>query len=243
MTGMPIWTPYCGPGSTPADWLMRWNLDPVLLALLAGAALWAGLRMQGRNRIAGLTATGVLAVIFVSPLCALSSALFSARTVHHVLLVAVAAPLLAASVRARPVGPLALAVAVQALVFAGWHTPGAYEAALSSDGVYWAMQISLLASATWFWSAVRAASAPAGVAALLAAMVVMGLIGALITFAPQPLYAPHLLTTGAWAMTPLEDQQAAGLIMWAPAAALYLIAALWRLGRWIGPDQPRLNPT
>jgi cytochrome c oxidase assembly factor CtaG len=37
----------------------------------------------------------VLAVAFVSPLCALSSALFAARTVHHVLLAAAAAPLLA----------------------------------------------------------------------------------------------------------------------------------------------------
>jgi putative membrane protein len=30
-------------------------------------------------------------------------------------------------------------------------------------------------------------------------------------------------------MTPLEDQQAAGLIMWAPAAAAYLLVALWRI--------------
>ena len=29
--------------------------------------------------------------------------------------------------------------------------------------------------------------------------------------------------------------------MWAPAAAVYLAAALWVLGRWIGPD-PRASP-
>ena len=67
-------------------------------------------------------------------------------------------------------------------------------------------------------------------------MLLMGLLGALIVFAGQPLYAPHFASTMAWNMTPLEDQQAAGLIMWAPAAALYLFAALWRLGRMIGPD-------
>lgn len=243
MTGANVWIPYCGPGATPADWLTRWNLDPALLVVLAGLGVWATLRMRGRDRGALLAAVAVMAIIFISPLCALSSALFSARTVHHVLLIAVAAPLLAAGLPRRPVGPLALTTAVQALVFAGWHAPAAYAAALSSDAVYWLMQISLLASAVWFWSAVRAASAPAGVAALLAAMVTMGLIGALITFAPAPLYGPHMLTTAAWAMTPLEDQQAAGLIMWAPAAALYLVAALWRLGRWIGPDQPRVSPT
>jgi putative membrane protein len=64
------------------------------------------------------------------------------------------------------------------------------------------------------------------------------LLGALLTFADRAVYAPHLLTTGAWGLSPLEDQQAAGLIMWAPAAAVYLAAALLVLGRWIGPDRP-----
>ena len=114
----------------------------------------------------------------------------------------------------------------------------AYEAALSSDAVYWLMQASLLGSALWFWRGIRRASAPSAVGHLLVAMVAMGLLGALLTFADDALYAPHLLTTMAWDLTPLEDQQAAGLIMWAPAAALYLVAALIILGRWIGPDRP-----
>jgi putative membrane protein len=97
------------------------------------------------------------------------------------------------------------------------------------------MQISLLGSSVWFWRAVRAAPAPAAVAALVAAMVLMGLLGALLTFAGQPLYAPHFATTTPWGLTPLEDQQTAGLIMWAPAAALYLAAALWRGGRLLTP--------
>jgi putative membrane protein len=64
----------------------------------------------------------------------------------------------------------------------------------------------------------------------------MGLLGALLTFTGQPLYAPHFASTTPWGLTPLEDQQTAGLIMWAPAAAVYLAAALLMLGRWIGPD-------
>lgn len=232
------WIPYCGPGATPADALARWNLDPILLAVLAGATLLFAFRRSGQERILGLVGMGVLAIAFVSPLCALSSALFAARTVHHVLLVTVAAPLIAFSLPRRAVGPLGLATAVQALVLWAWHAPGAYEAALSSDLVYWIMQATILGSAIWFWAAVRRASAPAAVVALLAAMVAMGLLGALLTFISAPLYAPHLLTTAAWGLTPLEDQQTAGLIMWAPAAALYLAAALLVLGRWIGPERP-----
>lgn len=51
-----------------------------------------------------------------------------------------------------------------------------------------------------------------------------------------PLYAPHLSTTAPWDLSPLQDQHAAGLLMWAPASAAYLVAALVILGRWIGPS-------
>jgi len=228
------WAPYCGPAPDFGEW--RWNLDPVLLLVLLAATAVIGSRLEGRRRGLGLAAMAFLAVGFVSPLCALSSALFSARTVHHVLLVAVAAPLLAGALPVRRPGLLGLATAVQAMVFWIWHAPEAYSAALSNDAVYWIMQASLLASAVWFWGRVRAASAPAAVVALLAAMLAMGLLGAVLTFAGQAVYEPHAYSTLAWGMTPLEDQQAAGLIMWAPAAALYLLAALWRLGGILGPD-------
>ena len=230
-----IWAPYCGGAPAPGELLGRWNLDPVLIAVLAIGFVLAW--RVSDNRPLVVAAFAVLAISFVSPLCALSSALFSARTVHHILLVAVAAPLLAWSLPRTRVGPLALATLVQAAVFWAWHAPGAYALALSSDAAYWAMQLSLLGSAVWFWIAARSASAPAAAANLLVAMVAMGLLGALITFAGDPLYAPHLLTTTAFGLTALEDQQAAGLIMWAPAAGLYLVAALLIIGRMIGPDR------
>lgn len=230
-----IWTPYCGVAPQSGDW--RWNLDPVLLVILMGAAVLIALRLEGRRRVFGLAAMAVLAISFVSPLCALSSALFSARTVHHVLLVGVAAPLLAWAAPKTSDRGLVVATVVQAVLLWAWHAPGLYAAALSNDGIYWLMQISLLASAVWFWTKVRTASAPAAVAALLAAMLAMGLLGAVLTFAGQAVYAPHFYTTLAWGMTPLEDQQAAGLIMWAPASALYLFAALAVLGRLLSPTR------
>ena len=209
-----IWAPYCGPGPGPAEWLGRWNFDPVLIAALAVGLAWVVWRASGRERALGAGAVLVLTVVFVSPLCALSSALFAARTVHHVLLVAVAAPLFVGSLPKLAVGPLALATAAQAAVFWAWHVPAAYGWALSDDAAYWLMQFSLLGTAVWFWAAVRRASAPGAVAALLLAMVAMGLLGALLTFTGQPVYAPHFLTTAAWGLTPLEDQQAAVVRKW-----------------------------
>lgn len=238
---MTVWTPYCGPAPEAGDW--RWNLDPILILILGAAAPFFGFRSQGRERLFGLAAVAVLAVSFVSPLCALSSALFTARTIHHVLVAAVAAPLLAFALPRPMRGSAAAAVIVQAGVLWGWHAPGAYAWALSNDAAYWLMQAMLLGSSVWFWSVLRRLPAPATAACLLVAMVAMGLLGALLTFASRALYEPHALTTAAWGLSPLEDQQLAGLIMWAPAAAIYLAAALLTLGRWIGPDaRPEAGP-
>ncbi len=228
------WTPYCGPGATPLDVLDRWNGDPIVMAVLFAGLVLAISRAE--RRTPAVAACLILALVFLSPLCAMSSALFTVRTVHHLLLVAGAAPLIALALPRRWKG-LAAATVVQTTVFWVWHAPAVYSEALSNDLIYWLMQISLLASAVWFWSAVRASSAPAAVAGLLVTTVQMGLLGALIAFAGQPLYAPHLLTTAVWGLTPLEDQQVAGLLMWAPALGLYLAAALWRIARLIGPDQ------
>jgi len=230
-----IWTPYCG--AAPDGGVWRWNLDPVLLAALAIGLLVVAMQLEGRRRLFGIAGVMALVVGFVSPVCALSSALFSARTLHHVLLVGAAAPLLALALPRRSIGPLVLATMAQVAVFWAWHAPGLYAAALSNDLVYWLMQVTVLGSAVWFWAAARMAPAPAAVVALLAAMLAMGLLGAILTFASQPVYVPHFATTLAWGLTPLEDQQTAGLIMWAPASALYLFAALGRAWAILGPTR------
>ncbi len=50
----------------------------------------------------------------------------------------------------------------------------------------------------------------------------MGVLGAIITFAPRPMYAVHALTTTAWGLSPLEDQQLGGVIMWVPAGVIFV---------------------
>lgn len=221
--------PYCGPPPSPLDWLSQWNFDPVVMAGLA-LLLAAGFAVpaDGARRRPLLAGVLVLAVLFLSPLCALTSALFSARVFHHLLLVAVAAPLLALAWPRRRVGSPALPLLLATLLFWSWHVPSLYEIALADTGVYWLMQLTLLGSAMMFWRAVAATTEPAvGLMAVLAATVQMGLLGALLVFAPAPLYAPHLATTIAWGMGPLADQQLAGLLMWVPGMLPYLVAAAW----------------
>ena len=233
------WNPYCGMAPVPGELLGRWNLDPFLLLALAAAALtYVRLPCDRRGSPGAFAAAWLLAaMLFVSPFCALTSALFSARVTHHLLLAIGLAPLLVLAVRnLRVPGGVAVWTAIQAVTFWLWHAPSVYAAALASDGIYWAMQISLLATATGFWMSVRAASAPAAAGALLATMVQMGILGALITFAGQPVYEPHLATTSPWGLSALEDQQLAGLVMWAPGAGFYLAAAILLVGRWLNRE-------
>lgn len=211
-------TLYCGPAPAPHDLLARWNFDPWAMVLIGALAF--ATRHSWHGRAAALA----LACAFVSPLCALSSALFSARVVHHILLVAVAAPLLA---MARPLPShtnAGLPFLVSTVVLWLWHLPAAYDAALGHVGLYWIMQISLLGTAWLFWRAVFSQPPASGAAWVFAAYLAMGMLGALLTLTPEPLYAIHTTAPMAWGMTALSDQQLGGLVMWVPAGLIY---ALW----------------
>jgi putative membrane protein len=221
---------YCGPAAVPEDLWVRWNTDPWLLAAFAALA-WVVASGRCADARAGWAAIALMAVVFVSPLCALSSALFSARVTHHIILIAVVAPLL---VRAFPLPrlgypPLVPTVAAHALIVWLWHAPGPYAWGLATIPAYWLMQLTLLGSAWLMWRSILAPSTPAAAALIALATTIgqMGLLGALIVFAPEPLYGVHFASTAAWGITPLVDQQLAGLLMWVLAMLPYLAAGLW----------------
>lgn len=236
-----VWLPYCGAGPDPSDWLGRWNFDLALIAAVGALLVLGHFRSKGTARFQWAAALVVM-VLFVSPLCALGSALFAFRVGHHLVLALVLAPLLALAIpRAEYMAKISLplATAAQAAVFWAWHVPAIYGAALGSDALFWTMQISITGSAMLWWMALRHASPLAGTASLLGTMVQMGLLGALIVSAGRPLYAPHWLTTSAWGLSPLEDQQLAGLVMWVGGGGAYLGIAAVMLYRALGPSSAR----
>lgn len=241
------WIPYCGEAPGPEVWLSRWNFDPLLGAglLLLALALWrlhVGGNVTPARRHSLRCAWGLTVVLYVSPLCALSSAFFTLRVIHHLALVLLIAPLLAFAMepwlRRWPLS-LWTSTALAAATFWIWHAPAPYAAALSSVPIYALMQVTLLASATGLWIAVRQADPAAAMGAILATMVLMGLLGALITFAVRPLYEPHFASTLSWGVSPLEDQQLAGILMWAPGSIAYLGAAMWIGWRWLAAERAR----
>jgi putative membrane protein len=112
----------------------------------------------------------------------------------------------------------------------GWHAPGAFDAALASYGVHILEHACFFVTALLFWKAILDARprrrAAAALGAAFATLMHGGLLGALITLAPLPLYAWYHDRTAPWGLSALEDQQLAGLIMWVPMGIVYLGACL-----------------
>ena len=118
-----------------------------------------------------------------------------------------------------------------------WHMPVPYEATFGSDAVYWCMHVTLFGSAILLWRALihhsRSGTAQA-LAAGAVSFIHMGLLGAILTLAEHPLFVPHLATTQAWGLTPLQDQQLGGALMWVPGMALFIWSAMRSLSRLHG---------
>jgi putative membrane protein len=233
----------------PGALLGRINDDPVLIVLLALVAAAHVLSIgSGRGRREAAAAGWLIAgVALLSPLCALSVALFSARVGQHMILLLVAAPLIALGAptglsRKRLLWPGTIAFFL-ALWF--WHMPLAYDATLASTPIYWAMHLSLFASAILLWTMLLGHSRDQAVAALSAGMITsvhMGLLGAVLTFSSRAWFAPHFATVQPWGFTPLSDQQLGGVLMWVPGCALFLLVALrssLSLWRALEPAQAR----
>lgn len=226
MTGF---IPYCGAAPVPGG--LHWNLDPVLISallVLAGANLIFAHSHGVVPRDMASSAFGwlLLSLAFISPLCNLSVALFSARVAQHMAITLVAAPLIArafvfASQGRVPWASVGWAATIAfAAIFWIWHSPAFYDETLRSNAVYWLMHATTVSAALVLWAAVFNSSAPLAFLLLFATGVQMSLLGALLTFAAVPLFSVHEFTTAGWGLTWLEDQQLGGLVMWVPAGSL-----------------------
>lgn len=129
--------------------------------------------------------------------------------------------------------PLA-ATALHGVAIWLWHAPALYQLSLRNEWVHAAQHASFLFTALLFWWAVlghaRGAAIGTSVLCLFVTALHSGGLGALLTFATRLWYPAYAATTPAWGMSPLEDQQLAGLIMWIPGGIAYLVAALALFG-------------
>jgi putative membrane protein len=119
-----------------------------------------------------------------------------------------------------------------------WHAPAFFNAAVRNPSVHDWQHVTFLLTALIFWHALLRRSSHAsramGIVYLFTTTIHTGVLGALLTFARTPLYVSLDSGLDPWlALTPLEDQQLGGLIMWVPGALVYVGVALVLTARWI----------
>lgn len=220
----------------------QWNVHPsvaVGLVLLGGLYALLGGFQAPRRQIASFL--GALVVLFLAlngPLHNLSDTyLFSAHMAQHLLLTLVFPPLLLYGTPAwvvrrllRPRWVMAIARVVTrplaaALIFSGpiviWHVPALYEAALRHHNLHIVQHLVFLATAVIMWWPVLSPVPELPRAQHLVQMlylfllgIPMSVTGALITLADSVLYPFYATAPRVGGLSPLDDQQIGGLLMW-----------------------------
>jgi putative membrane protein len=126
-----------------------------------------------------------------------------------------------------------------------WHAAVPYDAALHSAPLHILEHASFLVTAVLFWHAVIGTRSRERVSKGLGALLVFAMamqsvfLSLLLTFARTPWYSGYAETTTPWGLEPLADQQLAGVIMWIPAGAVYLVTALTLLVAWVRASEPQ----
>ena len=220
----------------------QWDLHPSVMAglvLLGGLFVYLGGLKAGRRHVASFAAS--LLVLFVAlngPLHNLSDTyLFSAHMGQHLLLTLVFPPLLlygtpGAAVRrllrprwlmalARVVTRPLLAAAVFTAPIVLWHVPAFYEAALRDHNLHIVQHLVFLTTAVIMWWPVLSPVPELPRLPHLLQMlylfllgIPMSITGALIALSDRVLYPFYAAAPRVGGLSPLDDQQIGGLLMW-----------------------------
>jgi len=227
-------------------------------------------RPKGWRIAAFIAGWSLLALALFGPMEQWAHSTVAGHMTQHMLLLAVVPPLLLLArplpqyLQALPVntrrkaGPWAARIytaagntPVLAFLFHGlviwlWHMPGPLQLSVEHRLLHDGVHLLFLATGLWFWwslmAPVRLGRKGFGPALLFAVLTLMhtGMLGALLTFAPQLLYPEH--PAGFAGFSRLSDQQLAGLIMWVPGGLVYTAAAVVLGAVWLRETE-RLLPS
>lgn len=115
------------------------------------------------------------------------------------------------------------ATLLQAAALWLWHAPALFDLALSSEPWHIVQHLSFFVSALLFWQAMldpahRRERLGLSAICLFATSLAAGALGALMAFSESPWYGRYAaLGLAPFGLTPAQDQQLAGLLMWIPA--------------------------
>lgn len=233
---------------------------------LRGLAALPGVSSVWRRFLGFASGVVLLLVVFSPPVDSAADALFSAHMAQHVVLI-VAVPVLFTYSRAlryimmglprgvrhvmHPVRRVArrsagwLTIPTVAVFFAmtlwAWHVPVLYDAAVGNEMIHTLEHADFLLAGFLFWGVMmdtRRGFVPRSMLVFGTAFH-SGLLGALLVLAPHVLYRSHLDQTLV-SISPLRDQQLAGLIMWIPMGAAFLVTVAVMIFRVLGASESDL---
>jgi putative membrane protein len=244
---------------------------PVTLALLLLAGVyvrgWLRLRSATQNPISGWQPAafinGMLAlwIALGSPLRALHHELLLMHMVDHILLIAVAPPLILLGApflsisnglprffreslgvrlclppvyRLGPVlGHLIFCWLAAIIALIGWHMPAAFELSMRSNLWHEVEYACFFATGLLFWWPViqpwpKEARSPRWsiVLYLFFATLPCDMLSAFLTFCDRVVYPCYLSGIRRFSISPLQDQEYAGALMWVCVTFAYLIPAV-----------------
>jgi len=130
------------------------------------------------------------------------------------------------------------ATVVQIAVLWAWHAPRWFDAALRDETWHTVQHVSFLVAALLFWWALARNRVPArqpiAAACLFVTSLAGGLLGALMALSVSPWYARYAeMGVTSFGLTPVQDQQLAGLLMWIPGGLVHAGVGLAFIALWL----------
>ena len=227
------------------EWRARRARDPEALAPTPG------------QRLAFYGALLVLFVTLNGPLHDLSDFyLFSGHMVQHLLLTLVVPPLLIVGTPAWMLRPLLRRPALYAaarrltttgacftlfnLVLAFWHLPPLYNLALAQHPVHIAQHLMFIAASVLMWWPLLSplpelprAAYPAQMLYCFLMVIPMSIISIYIAMADTLLYPAYAAAPRILGISPMQDQQYGGLIMWVPGGIFFYAVMTVVFFKWV----------
>jgi cytochrome c oxidase assembly factor CtaG len=250
--------------------LNSWNFEPTVVSgafiILTFYAYFA-IRQQGgidwARAASFYSGSAIMLIALVSPLHAGADRLLSLHMLQHVALTTLGPPLVVMGLTynmlepLRRPGPLNNAAKIvtnpvaAAMLFTVnmwfWHVPQVYQEALTNTPLHATMHIAFMAFGILYWwpilqSSPTRLSEGGRLLYLFVTGMPMGLLALLLIATNTVVYSHYETTQMLFGLTPIVDQQVAGIIMGALGEFAGFIAITWFFFRYIdadGEDEPQ----
>jgi len=131
-----------------------------------------------------------------------------------------------------------VATVIHGVALWAWHMPILYNSVLTDIAMHRLQHASFFFTALLFWwslfyGPLRERGYGVAVGCLFFTSLHSAVLGIFLTLARRPWYPQQGQFAALCGLTPLEDQQLAGLVMWVPPGLIYLGFALFFAARWI----------